>query len=72
MTKANSCTDRNQCDGCRRGLPIRYSRVAPSDRTPLHYDPDAGYVVMACTKDRYMRPTRSPYDLNGLEEFPGD
>lgn len=42
----------NQCDGCRRGLPIRNG---------LHYEPDeartgVGMPVMCCTRDRYEKP----------------
>ena len=39
----------NQCDGCQRGLPVR-SRNFGSE---IHYEPDSGLSVMACTKDRY-------------------
>lgn len=53
-TSLCQCPEINQCDGCRRGLPMRYSRVVPESRTLLHFDPDAGYVVMACTADRYQ------------------
>jgi hypothetical protein len=38
----------NQCDGCRRHLPIKNG---------IHYG-DEGYVaVMYCTKDRYQQPS---------------
>jgi hypothetical protein len=35
---------RNQCDGCRRGLPVKDG---------LHYEPSTGQSVIGCTKDRY-------------------
>jgi hypothetical protein len=33
----------NQCDGCRRGLPLRGR---------IHFGPE-GYDLIACTADRY-------------------
>lgn len=36
----------NQCDGCRRGLPINDKGV--------HYNPDGSYDHIVCTKDRYQ------------------
>jgi hypothetical protein len=46
----------NQCDGCRRGLPIR--------RDNNHYDGDMPY--MGCTRDRYQRPAFSENPVKGL------
>lgn len=40
----------NQCDGCRRGLPIR-SGIGEGSR--IHYGSD-GVPVMLCTKERYQ------------------
>jgi hypothetical protein len=35
----------NQCDGCRRGLPL--------DERGNHYNPDGSYDLIGCTADRY-------------------
>lgn len=40
----------NQCDGCRRKLPIRQDRFGA-----IHYDPRTGWAFMGCTKDRYVK-----------------
>lgn len=40
----------NQCDGCRRGLPVRDG---------IHIDQD-GIAAMACTADRYAAPQGEP------------
>lgn len=34
----------NQCDGCRRGMPIRDG---------VHYNPDGSYDYIACTAEDY-------------------
>ena len=41
----------NQCDGCRRGLPLRANNI--------HYDGEfpSASPVMGCTKDRYEHPS---------------
>jgi hypothetical protein len=45
---------KNQCDGCRRGLPLRDG---------IHYDGDRPY--MGCTKDKCQPPV--PNALRGLK-----
>jgi len=38
----------NQCDGCRRKLPIKEG---------LHYNPDGSYDMICCTKKLYKKET---------------
>jgi len=45
---------RNQCDGCRRGLPI-----VDGD----HINPRTGWVFMHCTKDRYSKLIKIPLSI---------
>ena len=40
----------NQCDGCRRGLPLREGSPAP-----VHYNPDAAYDIIGCTASYYTQ-----------------
>jgi len=44
----------NQCDGCRRGLPL--------DQDGFHHDPDSNYDFIGCTKDRYSKQTTKGKD----------
>lgn len=44
----------NQCDGCKRKLPLRDG---------VHYNPKTGWAYMGCTADRYKgihRPRPKP------------
>jgi hypothetical protein len=43
----------NQCDGCRRGLPLDYYKQT-------HYDHESGLPVMGCTKHLYETGVSSP------------
>lgn len=43
----------NQCDGCRRGLPLRDG---------CHYNPDGSYDYIGCTANLYLDTT------GGLDE----
>lgn len=37
----------NQCDGCRRRLPLR-------GLWPIHFNPEVPWDLIACTADRYQ------------------
>jgi hypothetical protein len=61
----------NQCDGCRRGLPIKDGN---------HYDPRTGWVYMGCEKSKYESPCKvcpdtcyyrrvEPVIVNGKEVY---
>jgi hypothetical protein len=48
-TEQAQAQERNQCDGCARGAPLRGW---------FHVD-DHGYAFMVCQKDRYLSSPRA-------------
>lgn len=52
---ASSASAINQCDGCRRGLPLRANGIHYEDKPFPHAS-----AVMACTKDRYVASAIRP------------
>lgn len=43
----------NQCDGCRRGMPIKNG---------MHYNPDGSYDYIMCTKHKYEAEPKKVLD----------
>lgn len=50
-------SERNQCDGCRAGLPVRNS----NGDAEMHYDPKTGRSTMVCQKKRYSKDQNDTY-----------